>query len=76
MTFLNRLIPFFIAGIVITVLMFGLVLFAYIFMISAIIGLGLFAFNWVRAHFFPPPKPVESAKPSGRVIDSDEWHKL
>jgi hypothetical protein len=76
MAFLNRLIPFFIAGIVVTVLIFGLVLFAYIFMISAIVGLGLFAFNWIRARFFAPPKPIVTPKSSGRVIDSEEWHKL
>jgi hypothetical protein len=75
MTFLNRITPFLLAGIMIAVLAFGLVILAYLFLIGTLIGSALFAMSWVRARF-TAPKPIIQKKPSGRVIDTDEWRKL
>lgn len=75
MSIFKRLTPFLVAGILIVILAFGLVLFAYIFLIGAIVGTCLFVVNWIRQRF-APPKPVKPPTPSGRIIDSDDWRKL
>ena len=76
MSFFKRLTPFFIAGIFIALLTFGMVLLAYLFIIGAVIGMVLFVVNTVRERFFTPKKKAPPPPPSGRVIDSDDWHKL
>ena len=73
---INRLIPFFIAGIFLVAMAFGLVLLAYLFLIGEIAGMILFAVASIRERFFSPKKKVKPPQPSGRVIDSDDWRKL
>ncbi len=75
MSLLKRLTPFLLAGVVLAVLAFGLILLAYLFVIGSLIGMILFIFNWVRERFFTPVK-TSQPKPSGRVIDTDDWRKL
>ncbi|HTM63897.1 MAG TPA: hypothetical protein VL360_05290 [Gammaproteobacteria bacterium] len=75
MRFLNRIIPFLIAGMILVMLAFGMVLLAYIFLIGTVVGIALFAVSWIRERFFArTPKPP--AQKQGRVIDSDDWRKL
>jgi hypothetical protein len=75
MRFLNRIIPFLIAGMILVMLAFGMVLLAYIFLIGTVVGIALFAVSWIRERFFTrPPKPP--AQKQGRFIDSDDWRKL
>lgn len=75
MRFFKRLVPFIIAGIMLAVMAFGLILLAYLFLIGTVIGMVLYAFNWVRERYFRPPNK-QPRQPSGRVIDSDDWRKL
>ena len=74
--FLQQLIPFIILGIVIVALVFGMMLLAYLFLFGAILGLILYAILWIRDKFFSSKKPVKQKKPSGRIIDSNDWKKL
>lgn len=73
--FINRLIPFFLAGIAIVAFAFGIFLLAYLFMLGALVGLGLFIISWLRQKFFPPKKIIIK-KRKGRIIDSDDWKEL
>ena len=75
MRFLNRLIPFLLAGIFLAVMAFGLVLLAYLFLIGTLVGMVLFAVSWIRERFFTPKKK-QPLQPSGRIIDSNDWRKL
>jgi hypothetical protein len=74
--FVKKIIPFVLAGVVIVILAFGLILSAYLFLFGACIGLALFVIAWLREKFFPSKVPAKTHRPnSGRIIDSDEWHK-
>jgi hypothetical protein len=70
---LNQLMPFLLIGIAIVAFAFGIILLAYLFLFGAILGFILFITAWIRNKFFPSKKSI---KPSGRVIDSDEWRKM
>jgi len=73
--FVNKLLPFFFAGIAIVAFAFGIFLLAYLFLLGALVGLTLFAISWLRHKFFPPKTAVVKKK-SGRIIDSDDWKEL
>lgn len=77
---LSRLLPFLIAGVAIVAMTFGVILLAYLFVFGAIVGVVLFALNWVRDNFFgKPKKPTKTEtknKSQGRIIDSNDWRKL
>ena len=74
----ESLIPFIFIGIVIVVLVFGLVMFSYLLLFGAIVGLILFIFEWVRTKFKQKSTSPKYHKRShkGRVIDTDEWKEL
>jgi hypothetical protein len=77
MHILNRLIPFLLAMTVFAVMVFGLILLANVLLVVIAAGAVFMAIRWVRRRFIPttsktPPTPP----PSGRIIDSDDWHKL
>lgn len=74
--FVNKLLPFFLAGMAIVVLAFGLMLLVYLLLFGAVIGLILFVVNWLREQLFPPKKPIPVKKERGRIIDSDDWKVL
>ena len=77
MPLLNRLMPFIITGVFIVIAAFSLVILAYLFLIGSIVGLTLFAINWLRAKLQAPKiKMPPPTQPSGRIIDSDDWRKL
>jgi hypothetical protein len=68
--FLNRFIPFITLGVAIAVIIFGMMIFAYLLFFGALIGVTLYIFNVVKDKYFAPKK-----KP-GRTIDSDDWRVL
>jgi len=72
----KQLVPFFFIGIAIVAFIFGMMLLAYLFFFGTIIGLVLFIITWVREKFFPPKSLTPIKKPSGRVIDSNDWKKM
>lgn len=74
--FLKQILPFIFAGIALVALAFGIMLLAYLFFIGALVGLVLYLISYLRAIFFPPKPRVPSQKPSGRIIDSDDWRKM
>jgi len=76
MSLFNRIIPFFIAAAIFVVIAFGLVLMAYVILFMVLVGTIVFAVNWIRNRFLPKPKPPQNKDRSGRIIDSDDWHKL
>jgi len=76
--FINQLIPFILLGIALAAFAFGIILLAYLFLFGALVGLVLFAVNWIRSKLFPPKTLPKVNKPpqSGRIIDSDDWKNL
>lgn len=77
MNFLRRLTPFFIMGLVLLALSFGVMLLFYLLLLSFAVSLVLYVVNLVKSYFSRthPLKPKKVRK-SGRIIDSDEWHHL
>lgn len=73
---LKRLVPFFIFGMVLAVVFFGIILLAHLFFIGAVIGLILFIVGFIRQKFFPPKQPVSPTAKSGRIIDVNDWKEL
>lgn len=73
---LNKIMPFFLIGIAIVAFSFGLMLLAYLLIFGAIVGSVLYLINWVHSKFFAPKVIAKRTKPSGRVIDTDDWKKL
>jgi len=73
----RRLLPFFIAGIALVVMFFGMVLLAYLLIFGTIVGIVLFLINWIRDNFRGTKKSrPPTTKSQGRVIDSNDWRKL
>lgn len=73
--FLNRLVPFFLAGIAIVAFIFGIMILAYLFLFGAIVGFILFFANWLKNKFFPTKSHYPAKHHSNRIIDADEWKK-
>lgn len=74
---LEQLLPFIILGIGLVAFAFGMILFAYLFIFGAMIGLILFIVAWVKNKFFAPKSAVtQPKKKPGRTIDSDDWDRL
>lgn len=74
--FLQRLIPFVIAGMIIVAFIFGLMLLAYLILFGIIVGCILFVIRAIRDRFFPRTKIKTRKKTPGRIIDSNDWKKL
>lgn len=74
--FFRQLLPFIFMGVAIVILIYGLMLLAYLFLFGVIIGLVLFAINWVRDQLFGPKKQPPSVRRPGRTFDSDDWNKM
>jgi len=67
---LQRIIPFVILGIMIVIFVVGLVVFSYLLIFGALIGLILFVIAWIREKIFPS-KPLTKIH-RGRIIDHDD----
>lgn len=64
------IVPFIVLGMFIVVFAFGLLLFIYLLIFGAIIGLFLFLIAWIKQKFFPSKK-MTRRKTSGRTIDHE-----
>lgn len=70
---LPRIVPFIMLGIAIVAFVFGLILFSYLLIFGALVGLVLFAFTWIKEKFFPS-KSISIQRPkSNRTFDHDEF---
>ncbi len=63
------LIPFLGLGIFIVLLFTGIIIFSYLLIFGAIVGLVLFILFWIYNKF------TSKSKPSGRVVDHDPFQK-
>lgn len=72
--FLSRLIPFFLLGFVIVLLVAGFILLSYLLIAGAIVGLILFAITYVRDLLFKKNK-ISSKKRIGITIDHTDLKK-
>lgn len=75
MPILQRIIPLLIAALFLTILVFGFVILAYVMLILAVVSICFSLFQKLKNHFSHKPPPIKK-NPSGRIIDSDEWHQL
>jgi hypothetical protein len=70
---LAKVWPFIALGITIVIFVAGIVILSYVLIFGALIGLILFAIQWLRNSLFakktPPPEKVEH---KGRIIDHDD----
>ncbi len=72
--FLMRIMPFIGLGIFLALLALGLVVFSYLLVIGAAVGLVLFAFFWIYRKLTGHKKivPASSSARQGRIIDHDK----
>jgi len=68
----SKIAPFIAIGIFLVLLVVGFVLFSYLLIFGAIIGLILFGISWVYNKFFVRRRPQKvNQHRSGRTIDHD-----
>ncbi len=73
--FLAKILPIIGMAVFIILLIIGLIVFSYIILIAALIGLVLFGIGYIKARLVgqkQPPTTNEQEKHSGRVIDHNE----
>ncbi len=72
-SFFLRILPFIALGIFIVILVVGLVVFSYLLIIGAIVGIILFGISWVYNKLTGRKRQKLNKKSpnSGRIIDSD-----
>lgn len=70
-TFLQRMMPFFLLGIIIVIFVFGLILFSYLLICGALVGFVLFIIAWAKEKFFPV-KDLSVQNKRGRTFDQDK----
>ncbi len=64
--------PFIFLGIILVIFVAGIILFSYLLILGAIIGLVLFLINWLREKFFVKQRSVSTTtRPAGRIIDHE-----
>lgn len=71
---LARLLPFFYLGIVIVIFVAGIILFSYLLVLGAVVGLVLFFIAWLREKFSPSRQIVKPQQkpPVGRTFDHEK----
>ena len=65
---LNRLIPFIFLGIMLVLLVAGIILFSYLLIFGALVGVVLFIVAWLKQAFFPS-KQITKTKKTPRTFD-------
>lgn len=71
--FFARFIPFLSMGLAIVVFVIGIVIFSYVLIFAAIVGLVLFVIAYIRTQFFKQKTHrLYRKNQSGRTIDYDE----
>lgn len=75
----NKIVPFIILGIAIVALVAGLILFSYLLILGAVVGVILFALTWLREKFFPSKRmttyqkpPTQHQQSGGRTFEHDD----
>lgn len=71
-TLFSRIMPFIVLGIMLVVLIAGFILFSYLLVFGAILGLVLFMGAWLKEKFFPSQK-ISAIIKRGRTIDHDDF---
>ena len=69
-----RLIPFIFLGVMIVLFVVGIILFSYLLIFGAIVGMILFFITWVKEKLFPSKNIQYYQKPkkNGRTFEHDE----
>ena len=69
----DNLLAFIFLGMGIVALIAGIILFSYLLLYGAIVGIILFMILWLKERFFPSKKitPQQPTKP-GRIIDHED----
>lgn len=72
--FIARLVPFIFLGVMLVLFVLGLILFSYLLIIGAIVGMILFALTWLRDKIFPPKEigPHQKKETQGRTFEHDD----
>lgn len=72
-SFIARLLPFMFLGILLVLVVVGIILFSYLLLFGAMIGLILFVVAWIKGLFLPNKQkcPRGYQKKQGRIIDHD-----
>lgn len=75
-TLIKRLLPFLMIGLILMIVVFGFILFAYLFLIGAAIGATLFVVQWLKNKWQgKPPIAKQQQKRTTRIIDIDDWKR-
>lgn len=72
----GSILSFIYAGVLIVLTVAGIVLFSWLLLIGAMVGLGLYLLFWIRLRFFSSPPEDLTRKPSGRIIEHDDNDSL
>lgn len=69
--FISQIIPFILFGILLVLFVVGIILFSYLLILGAVVGLVLFIIQWIRMKFFPSKhlSNYQHSKRSGRTFD-------
>ena len=66
-----RILPFILFGISIVIFVVALILFTYLVVYGALVGLVLFAIVWIKSKLFSKKKEIKRV---GHTIDHDDTH--
>lgn len=69
-----RLVPFIFLGIMIVIFVVGIVIFSYLLIVGAIVGMILFLAAWLKEKLFPSKdiQYYQQTEKRGRTFDHDE----
>jgi len=76
--FFARLIPFIFLGIMVVLFVLGLVLFSYLLIVGAIVGVILFLITWAKEKLFPSKQMQryqQQDENRGRTFEHDDHKK-
>ena len=75
-TFIKRLVPFIVLGMVFVLLAFSFMLFVYLFIFGAIVGTILFITQWIRNKWLQNNHSMQhTEKHKTRIIDVKDWKR-
>jgi hypothetical protein len=71
---LARLIPFIFLGVMIVLFVVGIILFSYLLIFGAIVGMILFFITWIKEKLFPSRniQSYQKSEKSGRTFEHDK----
>ncbi|HLB58010.1 MAG TPA: hypothetical protein VJL60_04270 [Gammaproteobacteria bacterium] len=71
MRIFSKIVPFVFLGVFLVIFVLGLLLFSYLLILGALVGIILFAIAWIKDTFFSTKKKSPSEK-RGRIIEHDK----